>query len=75
MYLEQVCESINIFIIKIKSKNLSFFSIRQLCQWWRGKGYDNVFDEYYDCKGEINILHGNCDTPFPSDESNDKTEL
>ena len=40
---------------------------RQLCQWWRDKGYENVFDSYFNCQGKINIYHGNCNTPFPAD--------
>ena len=38
---------------------------RQLCEWWRHHGYAEVFDEYFTCKGQINIYHGNCNTPFP----------
>ena len=40
---------------------------RQLCQWWRDKGYEKVFDSYFTCQGKINIYHGNCNTPFPAD--------
>ncbi|KAK7496772.1 hypothetical protein BaRGS_00011981 [Batillaria attramentaria] len=40
---------------------------RQLCQWWRDKGFQDVFDDYFSCDGPINIYHGNCNTPFPSD--------
>ncbi|ESO99499.1 hypothetical protein LOTGIDRAFT_113431, partial [Lottia gigantea] len=39
---------------------------RQLCVWWRDKGYEDVFDLYFKCNGKINIYHGNCNTPFPS---------
>lgn len=39
---------------------------RQLCQWWRDKGYEDVFDHYFSCEGDVNIYHGNCNTPFPS---------
>ncbi|GAB1608136.1 xyloside xylosyltransferase 1-like [Argonauta hians] len=38
---------------------------RQLCQWWKDKGYERVFDDYYRCEGQISLYHGNCDTPFP----------
>ncbi|KAK7496775.1 hypothetical protein BaRGS_00011984 [Batillaria attramentaria] len=40
---------------------------RQLCQWWRDKGIQDVFDDYFSCDGPINIYHGNCNAPFPSD--------
>ncbi|CAE1264753.1 XXYLT1 [Acanthosepion pharaonis] len=39
---------------------------RQLCQWWRDKGYEDVFDDYYSCTGKVNIFHGNCHTLIPS---------
>ena len=38
---------------------------RQLCQWWRDKGYETVFDLYFKCDGDIKIYHGNCNTPIP----------
>jgi len=39
---------------------------KQLCQWWRDKGYSEVFDNYFSCvDDEVKIWHGNCDTPFP----------
>ncbi|XP_046335690.2 xyloside xylosyltransferase 1-like [Haliotis rufescens] len=38
---------------------------RQLCTWWKGKGYDDVFDLYFKCEGHINIYHGNCNTKIP----------
>ncbi|XP_067658696.1 xyloside xylosyltransferase 1-like isoform X1 [Haliotis asinina] len=38
---------------------------RQLCTWWKGKGYDDVFDLYFRCEGHINIYHGNCNTKIP----------
>lgn len=39
---------------------------KQLCQWWRDKGYSEVFDKYFSCvDDEVKIWHGNCDTPFP----------
>ena len=35
---------------------------RQLCEWWRKHGYEDVFDEYFKCenndKSKINIYHG-----------------
>lgn len=37
---------------------------RQLCQWWRNHGYEHIFDEFYECKGDIKIHHGNCNTPI-----------
>lgn len=40
---------------------------RQLCQWWKDKGYESVFDDYFTYKGKVNIYHGNCNTPFPMD--------
>ena len=38
---------------------------RQLCIWWKDKGYQDVFDSYYKCQGAIKIYHGNCNTPIP----------
>lgn len=38
---------------------------RQLCQWWKDKGYENIFHKYFDCLGTVKIWHGNCDTPIP----------
>ncbi|XP_022085553.1 uncharacterized protein LOC110976527 [Acanthaster planci] len=38
---------------------------RQLCVWWRDKGYTDVFDQYFKCDVAINIYHGNCNTPIP----------
>ncbi|XP_033724533.1 xyloside xylosyltransferase 1-like [Pecten maximus] len=38
---------------------------RQLCDWWRDKGYEDVFDLYFKCEGHINIYHGNCNTAIP----------
>ena len=38
---------------------------RQLCVWWRDKGYADVFDQYFNCPGKIDIYHGNCNTPIP----------
>lgn len=39
---------------------------RQLCQWWKDKGYEDVFEDYFRCEGKVNIFHGNCHTPIPS---------
>ena len=39
---------------------------RQLCQWFRHHGYSDVFDEYFTCKGRVNLYHGNCNTSFPA---------
>jgi lipopolysaccharide biosynthesis glycosyltransferase len=41
---------------------------RQLCTWWGKHGYEDVFDQYYKCDGEINVYHGNCNTEIPRDE-------
>ena len=38
---------------------------RQLCQWWRDKGYTETFDQYFACEGAVQIYHGNCNTPIP----------
>eukprot|EP00062_Callorhinchus_milii_P016839 gi/632968579/ref/XP_007900603.1/ PREDICTED: xyloside xylosyltransferase 1 [Callorhinchus milii] len=40
---------------------------RQLCTWWRDHGYADVFDLYFQCRGEVNIYHGNCNTPIPEE--------
>uniref|UniRef100_A0A8V5HIK4 Uncharacterized protein n=1 Tax=Melopsittacus undulatus TaxID=13146 RepID=A0A8V5HIK4_MELUD len=40
---------------------------RQLCTWWKDHGYSDVFDQYFQCKGEVKIYHGNCNTPIPED--------
>lgn len=37
---------------------------RQLCTSWK-ETYPDIFDEYHDCQGEVNVYHGNGDTPFP----------
>lgn len=39
---------------------------RQLCQWWKSKGYDDVFDQFYECKGIISLYHGNCNSQIPN---------
>ena len=38
---------------------------RQLCQWWKSKGYDDIFDFFYECKGFISLYHGNCNSVIP----------
>ena len=38
---------------------------RQLCQWWKHHGYQDIFDQYFNCEGEVKIYHGNCGTPIP----------
>ncbi|GBM23559.1 Xyloside xylosyltransferase 1 [Araneus ventricosus] len=38
---------------------------RQLCQWWKYHGYQNVFNLYYSCAGKAHILHGNCNSVIP----------
>ena len=47
---------------------------RQLCTWWKGKGYDDVWESYFNCNNEQNIhlYHGNCNTPIPTARSNEK---
>lgn len=49
---------------------------RQLCEWWRKNGYEDVFDEYFRCENndskKVNIFHGNCNTEIPEDEEDDK---
>jgi len=39
---------------------------RQLCTWWKTKGYEDIFDQYYQCNSKVKIWHGNCDTPIPA---------
>ena len=41
---------------------------RQLCRWWE-RGYQDVFDDYFRCKGPVKIYHGNCGTPIPDDDA------
>ncbi len=38
---------------------------RQLCTWWKDKGYGDVFDTYHQCAGLVKMYHGNCSTPIP----------
>ncbi len=38
---------------------------RQLCTWWKDKGYEDVFDTYHQCPGPVKMYHGNCSTPIP----------
>lgn len=39
---------------------------RQLCRWWEDKGYQDIFNDYFDChEKRIHLYHGNCDTPIP----------
>lgn len=38
---------------------------RQLCEWWKDKGYENVWDSYFSCYTPIHIYHGNCNTQIP----------
>jgi hypothetical protein len=40
---------------------------RQLCTWWKDKGYQDVFHLYYNCEGYVNVYHGNCGTAIPDD--------
>jgi len=50
---------------------------RQLCTWWKGKGYDDVWENYFNCNNEQNIslYHGNCNTRIPEKIINKKFEL
>ena len=38
---------------------------RQLCTWWKDKGYERVFHLYHNCEGYVNVYHGNCGTAIP----------
>jgi lipopolysaccharide biosynthesis glycosyltransferase len=38
---------------------------RQLCTWWKDKGYADVFDPYHQCPAPVKMYHGNCSTPIP----------
>ncbi|XP_008559904.1 xyloside xylosyltransferase 1 [Microplitis demolitor] len=38
---------------------------RQLCTWWRDRGYAEVFANYSQCNSETKLWHGNCNTPIP----------
>ncbi|XP_034935870.1 xyloside xylosyltransferase 1 [Chelonus insularis] len=38
---------------------------RQLCTWWRDRGYADVFANYSQCNSEIKLWHGNCNAPIP----------
>ena len=40
---------------------------RQLCTWWKNNGYQHVFDMYFKCDAPYYVLHGNCNTPIPSE--------
>ncbi|KAL0104461.1 hypothetical protein PUN28_017293 [Cardiocondyla obscurior] len=40
---------------------------RQLCTWWRDRGYADIFANYSECHSEIKLWHGNCNTPIPND--------
>lgn len=40
---------------------------RQLCTWWRDRGYADVFGYYSKCDSETKLWHGNCNTPIPDD--------
>ncbi|XP_043260821.1 xyloside xylosyltransferase 1 isoform X1 [Colletes gigas] len=40
---------------------------RQLCTWWRDRGYADVFKNYSSCDSETKLWHGNCNTPVPDD--------
>lgn len=38
---------------------------KQLCIWWKDKGYKDVFDLYFNCPDPIHVYHGNCNTNIP----------
>lgn len=38
---------------------------RQLCEWWRHVGYEDVFEEYHRCEGAVHVYHGNCNSSIP----------
>ena len=40
---------------------------RQLCTWWRDRGYADVFGNYSRCDSKTKLWHGNCNTPIPDD--------
>ena len=40
---------------------------RQLCTWWRDRGYADVFGYHSKCDSETKLWHGNCNTPIPDD--------
>ncbi|XP_043602680.1 xyloside xylosyltransferase 1 [Bombus pyrosoma] len=40
---------------------------RQLCTWWRDRGYADIFGEYSKCDSETKLWHGNCNAPIPND--------
>ncbi|XP_043288859.1 xyloside xylosyltransferase 1-like [Venturia canescens] len=41
---------------------------RQLCTWWRDRGYIDVFANYSQCDSETKLWHGNCNTPIPEED-------
>ena len=38
---------------------------RQLCRWFETHGYEDSFDAYHRCDGDIYIYHGNCNSTLP----------
>ncbi|XP_014231341.1 xyloside xylosyltransferase 1 [Trichogramma pretiosum] len=40
---------------------------RQLCTWWKDRGYSDVFANYSRCNSDTKLWHGNCNTPIPND--------
>ncbi|XP_012217254.1 xyloside xylosyltransferase 1 [Linepithema humile] len=40
---------------------------RQLCTWWRDRGYSDIFANYSECHSETKLWHGNCNTPISDD--------
>lgn len=40
---------------------------RQLCTWWRDRGYADVFANYSQCDSKTKLWHENCNSPIPDD--------
>ncbi|KAK2726954.1 hypothetical protein QYM36_007705 [Artemia franciscana] len=38
---------------------------RQLCRWWEHRGYEEVFESYFECSDKTKIYHANCNSEFP----------
>lgn len=68
-------------LLSFEHENLFFilpcYWNRQLCTWWKGKGYDDVWNDYFNCNNEQNIslYHGNCNTVIPKKLINKKSDL
>lgn len=61
------------FFTLVSLENMDLFYVlpcvwnRQLCQWWKAHGYEDVFEQYHRCEGKVKIVHGNCNTPIPEE--------